>query len=99
MEARTMKVMWNGREVEIPPKIEALLKKRGWTFPPTEEMKRSWREAAERFDGSLHTGREVLEELAKEDRVLYHILQIKKEQQEREKEKSCKDACAAPELS
>jgi hypothetical protein len=97
-----MRVLWNGREVEIPPKIEELLKKRGWTFPPTEEMKREWREAAKRFDGSLRTGREVLEELAKEDHVLYRILQIKKEQQERErnreKERSCEDACAAPDL-
>ena len=89
-----MKVKWNGREVEISPTIEALLEKRGWTFPPTDEMVEEWREAAERFDGSLRTGREVLEELAKEDHVLYRILQIKKE----EKEKGSAHAGSTPNL-
>ena len=60
-------MMWNRREVEIPPKIEALLKKRGWTFlPPTEEMKREWREAGERSAGNSHTPPEVWEQLAQE---------------------------------
>jgi hypothetical protein len=90
-----MRVLWNGREVEIPPKIEALLQKRGWTFPPTDEMVREWREAGERSAGSIHTPPEVWEELAKEDHVLYRILQIKKEQ----KERSCADACSTSGVS
>ncbi|MCX7778592.1 MAG: hypothetical protein N2381_11175, partial [Armatimonadetes bacterium] len=56
---------------DLPPKIQELLKKRGWTYPPTEEMKRQWREAAKQFDGALRTPPEVLEELAEEDHVLY----------------------------
>jgi hypothetical protein len=84
-----MKVMWNRREVEISPKIEALLKKRGWTFPPTEEMKREWREAGERSAGSLHTPPEVWEELEKEDHVLYRLLQIRRAKQEKDYAEAC----------
>jgi len=63
-----MKVQWNGREVEISPTIEALLKKRGWTFPPTDEMVQEWREARERSAGSIHTDPEVMEARWEEDK-------------------------------
>ncbi len=97
-----MKVMWNGREVEISPTIEALLKKRGWTFPPTEEMRREWREAGERLAGSLSTPYEVLAEIAAEearwDDYRWYLEQIEKEKQKTQEEEGGADACAAPDV-
>jgi len=63
-----MKAMWNGREIEIPPKIEELLKKRGWSFPPTDEMVREWRDALNRSAGSIHTDPDVVEARWEEDK-------------------------------
>ena len=68
IEVKGMKVMWNGREIEIPPKIDELLKKRGWTFPPTDEMVREWREAREHSAGSVHTDPAVVEARWEEDK-------------------------------
>lgn len=68
MEREVKKMPKAKRLEDLPPKIQELLKKRGWTFPPTEEMKREWREAAKQFDGSLHTDPEVLEMMWEEEK-------------------------------
>lgn len=49
---------------ELPPNIMELLKKKGWTWPPTEEMKKQWKEADERLCGCIHVDPENWEELA-----------------------------------
>jgi hypothetical protein len=66
-------------EDRIPPKIRELLKKKGWTWPPDEKLQKEMREALERTAGSIHTPPELLEEMAKDDHVLYNLLQKKKE--------------------
>jgi hypothetical protein len=55
------------RMEDLPPVLQELLKKRGWTYPPSEEMKKEWREAAERFCGSVHTDPEIVEAMWEED--------------------------------
>jgi hypothetical protein len=52
----------NGR---LPPQIMEQLKKKGWTWPPTEDMKRRWREIDERLAGSMHMDPEVRKEVIK----------------------------------
>jgi len=51
---------------DLPPKIQEALKRRGWTYPPTEEMKRQWKEAWERIIGRDETDPDLLEELWRE---------------------------------
>ena len=50
---------------KLPPQIMEQLKKKGWTWPPTEEMKKQWREADQRLAGSMHMEPEVWREVAK----------------------------------
>lgn len=50
---------------ELPPQIMELLKKKGWTWPPTEEMKKQWLEAHEQLSGSMHMDPEVRKEVVK----------------------------------
>jgi hypothetical protein len=38
---------------QLPEKIQQLLKKKGWTWPPDEKLKAQWEEAAQRLAGSL----------------------------------------------
>jgi len=52
---------WPKTMEDLPPVIQELMKKRGWTYPPSEEMKREWHEAGERAAGSVHVDPEVLE--------------------------------------
>jgi hypothetical protein len=51
---------------DLPPKIQEALKRKGWTYPPTEEMKRQWKEAQEELAGCLDTDPDLLEELWRE---------------------------------
>jgi hypothetical protein len=51
---------------DLPPKIREALKRKGWTYPPTEEMKRQWKEAWERIIGRDETDPDLLEELWRE---------------------------------
>ncbi|MFA0740742.1 MAG: hypothetical protein DFNUSKGM_000849 [Candidatus Fervidibacter sacchari] len=51
---------------DLPPKIQEALKRKGWTYPPTEEMKRQWKKAQEEMAGCLDTDLELLEELWRE---------------------------------
>jgi hypothetical protein len=51
---------------DFPPKIQELLKKKGWNWPPDEKLKAQIREAAQRFIGSVHTGEDVLKEVHKD---------------------------------
>jgi hypothetical protein len=55
------------RDGQLPPKIQELLKKKGWTWPPDEKLRKQTLEAVESFSGSMHTPREILEEIHKED--------------------------------
>ena len=50
----------------FPPKIQELLKKKGWNWPPDEKLKTQMREAAQKFIGSVHTGKDVLKEVHKD---------------------------------
>jgi hypothetical protein len=38
---------------QLPFKIQELLKKKGWTWPPDEKLKERWEVAAKRLAGSL----------------------------------------------
>jgi len=38
---------------QLPEKIQELLKKKGWTWPPDENLKAQWDAAAKRLAGSL----------------------------------------------
>jgi len=48
---------------DLPPKIQKLLHKKGWTYPPDEKLKRPWQDASGRFDGKVHTDPEILREI------------------------------------
>jgi len=39
---------------DFSPSIQELLKKRGWTWPPDEELKKKIEEAGKRLSGSIH---------------------------------------------
>jgi hypothetical protein len=62
---------WPKKMEDLPPVIQELMKKRGWTYPPSEEMKREWREAGERAAGSVHVDPEVLEMIWEEDQTCW----------------------------
>ena len=51
---------------DLPPKIQDALKRKGWTYPPTEEMKQQWKEVQEDLAGCLDTDPDLLEELWRE---------------------------------
>ena len=46
-----------------PPKIQKLLKKKRWTWPPDEQLKAQFREATEQIVGSVHMDADILEEI------------------------------------
>ena len=50
---------------KLPPLIMEQLKKKGWTWPPTEERRRQFREARAQFVGSMHMDPEVWREVVK----------------------------------
>ncbi len=52
---------------DFPPKIQELLKKRGWNWPPDENLKTQIREAGRRLSGSIHIEPGILEEVRKDD--------------------------------
>jgi hypothetical protein len=49
----------------IPPHIMELIKKKGWTWPPDEKLKEQWRQADERFSGSMCIDPETWKEVVK----------------------------------
>ncbi|MBM3237058.1 hypothetical protein FJZ31_12270 [Candidatus Poribacteria bacterium] len=51
---------------DFPPKIQELLKKKGWNWPPDEKLKAQMHEAAQKFIGSVHTDKDVLKEVHKD---------------------------------
>lgn len=52
------------RQIEdLPPRIQELLKKKGWSYPPDEKLKQQWKTASKRFDGKVHTDSEILREI------------------------------------
>ncbi len=71
---------------DLPPAIQEGLKKRGWTWPFTEEFKRQRLEEAKRFKFT-GSSLEALADMAREDgdweALRYYEEQIKKRQQER----------------
>jgi hypothetical protein len=81
------------RMEDLPPILQQLLKEKGWTYPPSEAMKRKWREARERFAGKTHIPLEALIEMAHEEgeweKLRWYEEQLKKQQ---EKEKGGEDA-------
>jgi len=40
------------RNNQLPEKIQELLKKKGWTWPPDEKLKAQWESASERIHNS-----------------------------------------------
>ncbi|MCS7193258.1 MAG: hypothetical protein NZ937_09810 [Armatimonadetes bacterium] len=51
---------------DIPPRIQELLKRKGWTYPPDEKLKQQWKEAWERLRGRGKADLELLEEIYRE---------------------------------
>jgi hypothetical protein len=51
---------------DLPPKIQELLKQKGWTYPPDEKLKQQWKESWERLKGRGRTDPELLEEIYRE---------------------------------
>ena len=50
----------------FPPQIQELLKKKGWTWPPDEKLRKQIRETIEKAAGSLHTPPEILKKVLRE---------------------------------
>jgi hypothetical protein len=50
-ELETLNIM--AKNNQLPEKIQELLKKKGWTWPPDEKLKAQWDAAAKRLAGSL----------------------------------------------
>ena len=48
---------------DFPPSIQELLKKRGWTWPPDEELQKKMDKAAKRAAGSVHVDPDILREI------------------------------------
>lgn len=59
----------NPSEVSVPknfpPKIQELLKKKGWNWPPDEKLKARMLKADENLCGSLQTPPEIIKEVHK----------------------------------
>jgi hypothetical protein len=53
---------------DLPPSIQEALKRKGWTYPFTEEMKQKMGEALARFAGSGHLDPETIDEVWRERR-------------------------------
>ena len=56
---------------DFPPSIQELLKKRGWTWPPDEELKRKMNEAAKHAAGSVHIEPDLLRDLLRDMGIDY----------------------------
>jgi len=50
----------------LPPNIQKLLEKKGWTWPPDEKLRKQIREAMDNMCGSLHTPPDILKQVMKE---------------------------------
>jgi hypothetical protein len=50
---------------QLPPQIQKLLKKKGWTWPPDEKLKAEMHEAWEKLSGCWQTDPQVLKEVHK----------------------------------
>jgi len=46
--------------------IQGLLKKKGWTWPPDEKLRKQIRETIQKAAGNLHTPPEVLKKVLRE---------------------------------
>ena len=51
---------------DLPPKIQELLKKKGWTWPPDEKLKAQFRETFKKAAGSVRMDPDILEEIQRE---------------------------------
>jgi len=51
---------------QFSPSNQKLLKKKGWTWPPDEKLRKQNRETIENSAGSLHTSSEVLKKVLRE---------------------------------
>ncbi len=51
---------------DMPPKIQELLKKKGWNWPPDKKLKAQFRETVEKAAGSIHVAPDILEEVYRE---------------------------------
>ena len=56
---------------DFPPSIQELLKKRGWTWPPDEKLKKKMHEAAKRAAGSVHIEPDLLRDLLRDMGIDY----------------------------
>lgn len=62
----------------IPPQIQELLKKRGWSWPPDEQLKMQIHEALEQFCGSIHVPEENLNAVFEGIRGFEYVRRAKK---------------------
>ncbi|MBM3238320.1 hypothetical protein FJZ31_18670 [Candidatus Poribacteria bacterium] len=56
---------------DFPLSIQELLKKRGWTWPPDEKLKKKMNEAAKRAAGSVHVEPDLLRDLFRDRGIDY----------------------------
>jgi hypothetical protein len=61
-----MKVISMYEMKDFPPSIQEQLKKRGWTWPPDEKLKKKMSEAAKGFVGSIHVEPDLLRDLLRD---------------------------------
>jgi len=61
----------SGTEVSVPEdfplRIQELLKKKGWNWPPDKKLKAQICEAGKRLSGSIHIEPDILQEVRKDD--------------------------------
>ena len=48
---------------DFPASIQELLKKRGWTWPPDQKLRKNIDEAFERLAGSVHADPEIVRKI------------------------------------
>lgn len=53
---------------DLPPGLQEALRKKGWTWPPTEEMKQRMGESLARFAGSGHLSPSTIDQVWQERR-------------------------------
>ena len=66
------------KEYRLPPKIQELLKKKGWSWPLDEKTKVQIHEAMERFTGGTHIPEEEFEDLFGDNPRFSYVFKSKK---------------------
>lgn len=57
---------------DLPPKIQEALKRKGWSWPPSEKELKEREEAAKRLAGSIYIDPDILKEIYREMGWTWH---------------------------